>query len=222
MKVVVVYSGGMDSSVLLYQMVAEGHEVYALSVNYGQRHRRELDAAATIAAGLSVTHRTVDLSGLQALWSGSALTNTAIAVPAGYYTEESMKATVVPNRNMVLLSVAASWALSLQADAVAYAAHAGDHTIYPDCREEFVSALSSALLLADWHQVTLMRPFIEKSKGDICRLGASLRVPFEKSWSCYRGGEIHCGTCGTCVERQEAFLHAGVLDPTAYEARYKF
>ena len=137
--------------------------------------------------------------------------------PDGHYTDESMKATVVPNRNMLFLAVAASWAIAQGAAAVAYAAHAGDHAIYPDCRPEFVRAMSAALGLADWRQLELATPFINWDKGQIVRRGAELGVPFEKTWSCYRGGTAHCGTCGTCVERREAFSQAGIADPTIYE-----
>jgi len=137
-------------------------------------------------------------------------------VPAGHYTNETMKLTVVPNRNMIMLSVAIGWAVSGKADAVAYAAHAGDHTIYPDCRPAFIEAIRQAAALCDWHRVELLTPFVGKTKRDIVRLGAELDVPFGQTWSCYVGGEVHCGRCGTCVERREAFKSAGVDDPTVY------
>ena len=127
-----------------------------------------------------------------------------------------MKSTVVPNRNMIMLSVAAAWAMNLKAAHLAYAAHAGDHTIYPDCRPEFADALNTAIGLADWHTVTLLRPFIGMTKGEICAEGKRLGVNFADTWSCYEGGEQHCGKCGTCVERKEAFIAAGGGDPTRY------
>jgi 7-cyano-7-deazaguanine synthase len=216
MKVVLILSGGLDSSVLLARLLADRHEVHALSVDYGQRHRRELDAAREIAAHYGVEHRVADLSGLRPLLAGSSQTDASVPVPHGHYAEESMKATVVPNRNMLLLGAAGAWAISLKADAVAYGAHAGDHAIYPDCRPAFVNALESALLLADWHQVRILRPFIGLTKADIARLGKDLGVPIAKTWSCYEGGDIHCGACGTCWERRESFLLAGVDDPTEY------
>ncbi len=129
-----------------------------------------------------------------------------------------MKATVVPNRNMILLALAAGWAISQKADAIAYAAHGGDHAIYPDCRPEFAEAMRHAIGLADWHRVELLRPFVTLTKADIVRRGAELGAPLGSTWSCYRGGARHCGRCGTCVERREAFALAGVPDPTDYEA----
>ena len=216
MKSIVVHSGGMDSTVLLYRLVDEGDEVKALSIDYGQRHRKEIDCARALAEGLGVEHRVADLRSLTELLGGSALTSPEIEVPEGHYAEENMKATVVPNRNMILLSVAAGWAISSKFGRVAYAAHAGDHAIYPDCRTEFADALDSAIRLADWREVSLHRPFVDLTKADLVKLGADLRVPFEKTWSCYQGQELHCGRCGTCVERREAFYLADVPDPTTY------
>ncbi|MFM9146691.1 MAG: 7-cyano-7-deazaguanine synthase, partial [Verrucomicrobiota bacterium] len=141
-----------------------------------------------------------------------------VKVPEGHYEEESMKATVVPNRNMLLISVATAWAVSLRAESVAYGAHGGDHAIYPDCRPEFAEALDRAVRLADWHEVRLERPFVKMDKAAIVRRGAELDVPFSLTWSCYVGGERHCGKCGTCVERKEAFRLARVTDPTDYAA----
>ena len=216
MKAVAIYSGGLDSTVLLYSLVRDGVELRALSFNYGQRHARELEAAAQICALLRIEHRTADIRNLSPLLAGSSLTSPEVAVPDGHYAEESMKATVVPNRNMIMLAIAAGWAISLKADAVVYAAHGGDHAIYPDCRPEFADAVDAAIQLADWHQVRLLRPFVTRSKAQIVALGAQLNVPFEKTWSCYKGGAVHCGRCGTCVERREAFHLSGVPDPTPY------
>jgi len=129
-----------------------------------------------------------------------------------------MKSTVVPNRNMLLIAVAASWAMSLKAATVAYGAHGGDHAIYPDCRPAFAEALDKAIRLADWHEVGLERPFVGMDKAAIVRRGVELRAPLHLTWSCYVGGDRHCGKCGTCVERQEAFVKAGVPDPTDYLA----
>lgn len=216
MKTVLIYSGGLDSTVLLYSLHKAGHELRTLSVNYGQRHAKELDAAKAITAQLGIEHRVADLTSLTPLLGNSSLTDADIAVPEGHYAEETMKATVVPNRNMILLSVAAGWAISEKADSVAYAAHSGDHAIYPDCRNEFAEAMDHAIRLADWHEVRLDRPFVKKTKADIVTLGAELDVPFEQTWSCYQGGDIHCGRCGTCIERREAFHLAGVVDPIPY------
>ena len=214
-RTALIYSGGVDSTVLLAHLLAEGREVHCLSGDYGQRHRRELEAARAICAHYGVDHRLADLRALAPLFGSNALTG-GVKVPEGHYEEESMKATVVPNRNMLLISVATAWAVSLRAESVAYGAHGGDHAIYPDCRPEFAEALDRAVRLADWHEVRLERPFVKMDKADIVRRGAELDVPFGLTWSCYVGGERHCGKCGTCVERKEAFRLAGVADPTDY------
>lgn len=214
-KVVVVMSGGMDSGVLAAWGKAQGFEVEALSVNYGQRHARELEAAEALCKHLGIPWQVADLTAAAGLFRGSALTGTG-DVPHGHYAAESMKATVVPNRNMVLLSLGIALAVQRKADAVWYGAHAGDHTIYPDCRPEFFAAVRQAAALADWHPVKLEAPFIEKTKADIAKLGSMMRFPFEMTWSCYEGWRRHCGKCGTCVERREAFQLAGVVDTTVY------
>jgi 7-cyano-7-deazaguanine synthase len=217
MKVILLSSGGLDSTTALYHLRSEGHEVKCLGIHYGQRHCKELEAAQTIADRAGVEYRLVDLSNVQPLLAGCSQTSDNIAVPEGHYTEESMKQTVVPNRNMIMLSIAMGWAVSLKYDAVAFAAHAGDHTIYPDCRPEFIEKMQEAGQLCDWHQVDLISPFAEWSKTQIVKRGIELDVPMDLTWSCYKGGEIHCGKCGTCTERREAFKLAAVTDPTRYE-----
>lgn len=219
MRKIVVLSGGLDSTVLLAECVAEcgKDNIKAISVNYGQRHVRELDAARKIATMFDVEHKVVDLSALRPLLNGSSQTSD-IPVPHGHYAEENMKLTVVPNRNMLLLAVAGCFAISVKADAIAYAAHAGDHAIYPDCREEFVAPLAEALRNADWHIVELERPFLQMTKSDIVKLGVKLNASsvLASSYSCYEGKELHCGLCGTCQERRVAFRDAGFPDPTEY------
>lgn len=215
-KTVIIHSGGMDSTVLLYQLLNAGDDVLALSIDYGQRHKKELECARSLCKDLGVEHRIADLTSLTPLLAGSSLTSPQIEVPEGHYAEDNMKATVVPNRNMILLSVATGWAISAGADSVSYAAHSGDHAIYPDCREEFAEGMNHVMGLADWQKVALDRPFVSLTKADIVKLGAELGVPFERTWSCYKGGELHCGRCGTCVERREAFYLAGIEDPTIY------
>lgn len=217
MRVVQLLSGGIDSTTLLYLLKNEGHELRGLSLDYGQRHVKELFAAKKIAFLAGVVHTAVYLPGLRIVMDGSSQTSTEIKVPEGHYADPSMKITVVPNRNMVMLSVAAAYAISLNYDVVAYAAHAGDHAIYPDCRPEFVSAMSETLRLAHFYPITLHAPFINKTKAEIVGLGAQLSVPFGLTYSCYKGGEKHCGRCGTCIERREAFKLANVVDPTQYE-----
>lgn len=219
MKVVAIASGGMDSATLLATLQADEHEVSALGVDYGQRHSKELEYLERLCFALEVPCDIVDLSALRPLIAGqSSLTNPFIEVPEGHYAHTTMKATVVPNRNMILLAVAIGHAISLGYDAVAYGAHSGDHAIYPDCREVFAAAMSTAALLCDWREIKLLRPFVDITKADIVELGAELGVPYALTWSCYRGGELHCGKCGTCVERREAFELAGVEDPTEYQA----
>ncbi|MBN2069550.1 MAG: 7-cyano-7-deazaguanine synthase QueC [Opitutales bacterium] len=214
-SVVLIYSGGLDSTVLLYDCLAQGIKVRTLSINYGQKHSKELLVAHETTTQLGIEHRCVDLSCLGKILN-SSLTITHEEIPEGHYEAENMKATVVPNRNMILLSIAAGWAISTRSDAVAYGAHGGDHAIYPDCRESFADALDKAIQLADWHPVTLWRPYVHLNKTDLVKKGMELGVPFAKTWSCYKGGHIHCGKCGTCRERKEAFSLAGVYDPTTY------
>jgi len=224
MSAVVIVSGGMDSSTLLYHVThhlnREVKEV--LSFDYGQRHLKELNCAHALADDLGIDWRLINLRSAFAGFD-SALTNPAAAVPEGHYEQESMKQTVVPNRNAILLSVAVGVAVSVKADRVYYGAHAGDHAIYPDCRREFVEAFGRAMHLAtEWDPVELCAPFLSKTKADIVRLGLELGVPFERTWTCYKGGEMACGVCGTCVERLEAFDLAGAEDPLVYQDRYSW
>ena len=217
MKTVVIFSGGLDSTTMLYALRDQGHELRCIGFDYGQRHRIELQAAESIAKMAGIPYQGIDLSALGPVIAGqSSQVNPDVEVPDGHYSEESMKATVVPNRNMIMLSVAVAHAISVDFDAVAYGAHAGDHTIYPDCREVFVDAMRSVIGLCDWKQVELLTPYLHKSKSEIVLEGATLEVPFGQTWSCYKGGDVHCGTCGTCVERKEAFTLAKVSDPTNY------
>lgn len=217
MNTVLIFSGGLDSTVLLYHLLACGDTVKALSIDYGQRHARELESAKETAARVGIEHRVADLRAISPLLAGSSLTSSKVDVPDGHYAEETMKITVVPNRNMIMLAVAAGWAISLKFDQVAFGAHSGDHAIYPDCRAEFADAMDNALGLADWHRVRLVRPFVSLTKANIVARGNELHVPFARTWSCYKGAERHCGRCGTCIERREAFHLAGVIDPTPYD-----
>ncbi|MCR9117270.1 MAG: 7-cyano-7-deazaguanine synthase QueC [bacterium] len=216
-KTVLIFSGGLDSTTLLYYLIDQGHELKTLSVNYGQRHVRELDAAARISEGLGIEHRIADLRSISPLLAGNSLVGSEMAVPEGHYAEESMKQTVVPNRNMIMLSVAIGWAISLKFQAVAYGAHSGDHAIYPDCRPEFAETMAAAARLCDWSEIELLRPFVSLSKGDIAKIGSDLNAPFDLTWTCYNGRERHCGKCGACVERKEAFAEHGLHDPVEFE-----
>jgi 7-cyano-7-deazaguanine synthase len=218
---VAVVSGGLDSAVLAYHLRADGWELRLLSFDYGQRHARELDFARRLATQLGARHDIVDVRSAGALLSGSALTDDAVEVPEGHYTDETMRATVVANRNAIFVSMAVGVAVAEGAGAVGLGVHAGDHTIYPDCRPEFVAAAERLALVANEGFLAegfrLVTPFLDRSKADIVRRGAELGVPFADTWSCYRGGVRHCGRCGTCVERREAFELAGIPDPTDYE-----
>ena len=219
MNSVVIYSGGLDSTVLLYHLKANGHDLSALSVDYGQHDTVENSIAPQKSASSQAYRTGSPTCHPSEIYSpAAALTSPQIEVAEGHYTEESMKSTVVPNRNMILLSLAAGHALSLGANQVAYAAHSGDHAIYPDCRNEFAVAVAEAMKLCDWQPIELIRPFIDLTKAEIVAIGSQLNVPFENTWSCYKGGAVHCGRCGTCIERREAFHLAGLHDPTAYES----
>lgn len=215
-KTVVILSGGMDSTTLLYWMRTKAIEVHALSFFYGQRHQVELDAAQAICLKANVPHDIVDLGEIRDCLRGSSQTEDDIEVPDGHYADPSMKITVVPNRNMIMLSVAAAYCISYGMMTLAYAAHSGDHTIYPDCRPKFIEAMARTLELCHYDKVRLVAPFQNLSKAAIVTMGEKLDVPYGETWSCYKGGEVHCGRCGTCVERKEAFKLARVKDPTQY------
>ena len=213
MRTTVILSGGMDSAVLLYKLLGEGDIVNTVSVDYGQRHRRELICAERLSARVGVHHDVIDMTSLGRLLKGSSQSDPTVDVPFGRYDEPSMKQTVVPNRNMVLLAAAGAVAIANRADRLAYGAHGGDHAIYPDCRPEFVYALAKAFQLCDWHPVHLVAPLSAMHKGEIAVLGGRLRVPFQVTWTCYVGGDEPCGKCGACVERAEAFEFAHLKDP---------
>lgn len=187
-----------------------------MGVDYGQRHRREIEAARTICRKLGVAYRLADLRAITPLFGKNSLTDTSVPVYEGAYNEDGMKTTVVPARNLILISLATAWAISEKCDTVAYAAHGGDHAIYPDCRPEFAEKLDAVVRLSDWNPLCLERPFVAMNKAEIVRLGAEIGAPLDLTWSCYNGGEKHCGKCSTCVERREAFRAAGVPDPTVY------
>lgn len=217
-KAVIILSGGMDSTTLLYDILSQGYQAHALSVNYNQRHSKELEFAQKTCKKLNVPHKVIDLSVLgKELLSGSALTSKDLKVPEGGYKEENMKLTVVPNRNMILLSLAIGYAVTLGAKKVFYGAHAGDHTIYPDCRREFVDAMKGVASLANWEPVGLEAPYLNLDKGDIAIKGKGLGVDYSLTWTCYNGGEKACGKCGACRERLEAFKKAKMTDPIKYD-----
>ncbi len=215
-KVVVLLSGGMDSVTAFHHARSCMDVIATLSFDYGSRHNpRELPLAALHSRLANVQNIQLPL-GFIAAHFDSQLLGTSGTIPKGHYEESSMKQTVVPFRNAIMLAIAAGFAESKGATGVVIAAHAGDHAIYPDCREDFMQAMNAAMQTGTYANVRLIRPFIHLDKAAIARRGSELGVDFTTTWSCYEGGEIHCGTCGTCVERREAFLLAGLHDPTHY------
>ncbi|SER44466.1 7-cyano-7-deazaguanine synthase [Faunimonas pinastri] len=218
MKTIVICSGGLDSVSLAHRVAAERELIGLISFDYGQRHSKELGFAASCARRLGVPHQIVDIRDIGRSLSGSALTDD-VAVPDGHYAEETMRVTVVPNRNAIMLAIAFGVAVSRGADAVATAVHGGDHFIYPDCRPGFIDAFQAMQnhALDGYASVRLSAPYVNVPKSAIVADGTKHGTPFEETWSCYKGGEHHCGRCGTCVERREAFHLAGITDPTVYE-----
>jgi 7-cyano-7-deazaguanine synthase len=218
----IVISGGMDSTTLAYLAAKDG-PIKLLSFDYGQRHLKELGYAARTASALNSEHIIAPMGWLAPMIAGtSSLVTPEIEVPDGHYAETTMKATVVPNRNAIMLNIAAGVAISEGSDRIATGVHAGDHFVYPDCRPGFISSLNRTLsegnegfLPEHWSGV--WTPFIHVPKDEIVTIGETLGVPWEDTWSCYKGGEVHCGACGTCFERREAFTLAGVSDPTQYD-----
>ena len=215
-KVIVLVSGGMDSVAALYEAHRSHAVVGALSFDYGSKHNhKEIPFALWHSQKLGVPHRTIVLDFVGQLFK-SDLLQSGGAIPDGHYEQQLMKQTVVPFRNGIMLSIAGGYAESIEAGGLVIAAHSGDHAIYPDCREDFMKAMADAVRLGTYAAIDILRPFIRNTKAEIARRGQELGVDFSQTWSCYKGGETHCGTCGTCVERREAFDLAGLSDPTAY------
>lgn len=213
-KSVCLFSGGLDSTTLLWSLRPN---VKALLFNYGQRHQIELQHAQRICEQFSIEYQLADLRPINHLLRSGSQSGDE-QVPDGHYAEDSMKTTIVPNRNAIMIAIACGWAVSTGSEAVYYAAHSGDHAIYPDCRREFVEPMANAMYAANlWSPIHLLAPFITYQKRDIVKLANQLGVPLMLTWSCYKGGKMHCGRCGTCTERREAFLLADIPDPTAYE-----
>lgn len=217
-KAVVIYSGGMDSFTLLNHAM-QTKQVYALSFDYGQKHVKELTFAKQVTQALSIPHKIVDINSIATLLTGSSLIDD-IQVPEGHYEEENMKSTIVPNRNMILLSLAVGYAVSIGADVVYYGAHGGDHAIYPDCRPEFVQKMSEVCAIANYEKVLIEAPFLHMNKIDILAQGLKMGLTsddYANTWTCYNGREKACGHCGACQERLEAFKLNNLIDPLSYE-----
>lgn len=216
-KAVVIYSGGMDSFTVLNKAIKEGLEVYALSFDYGQKHNKELKYAADVCSELNINHRIIDITAINQLLQSSSLTSDE-AIPEGHYEADNMKSTVVPNRNMILLSLAIGYAVDLGADKVFYGAHAGDHAIYPDCRPEFVQKMKDVASIANYEPVDIVTPYLNSDKIQILAEGLDMGLDYGKTWTCYNGREKACGKCGSCIERLEAFEKNNIIDPLEYEA----
>ena len=212
---VIIVSGGMDSITMLYEF--KDQIALGLRFNYSNNHNnREIPFAEMHCKRLGIPHITIDL-GFMPQYFKSSLLEGADAIPEGNYDEENMKSTVVPFRNGIMLSIAIGIAESNHLKHVLMANHGGDHTIYPDCRPAFVDAMSAAAQAGTFEDVTIEAPYTNITKADIARHGKQLGIDYSETWSCYKGGEVHCGQCGTCRERQEALREAGIADTTEYE-----
>ena len=201
---------------LLYHLRALGDAVECLIFDYGSKHAQaEQKAAQAICKLNDIPCKIIALPFVDQLFSSNLLRSGG-DIPLGHYEDSSMQQTIVPGRNTIMLSIAIGYAESCKAQRVAIANHAGDHAIYPDCRPEWISSMSLVAYHGTYQRIGLFAPFTHFSKGDICSLGAKLEVPFDKTWTCYQGQELHCGRCGSCTERREAFAVAKLLDPTKY------
>ena len=218
-----IFSGGLDSSTLLYYLLERRKydEIHCLSFNYGQRHSKELEYAKKIIEVTckrfpekKIIHKIIDISTIHELIAKGALTGED-ALPQGeMYTSENQKKTIVPNRNMILLSIGAGYAIKIGAKKVFYGAHSSDYSVYPDCRPEFVKVLNAALFVGNiWTPVEVEAPFVHMTKADIVKLGLELKIPYQYTWTCYKGGERPCLKCAACLERTEAFMKNNIRDP---------
>ena len=212
---VIIVSGGMDSITLLHEY--KDSIALAVTFDYGSNHAmREIECANWHCVRLGIEHLVIPLDFIHRYFKSSLLEG-ADAIPEGHYAAENMKSTVVPFRNGIMLAIACGLAESRGLTKVMIANHGGDHAIYPDCRGEFINAMTKAMFKGTYAGVHILAPYTEIKKADIAKRGAELGVDYSRTWSCYKGGEKHCGKCGTCVERKEAFALAGVPDPTEYE-----
>ncbi|OLO08258.1 7-cyano-7-deazaguanine synthase QueC [Salinicola sp. MH3R3-1] len=217
--VVVIYSGGMDSYTVLHRAIREGYDVHALSFHYGQRHARELDVASRVCADLGLSHRVVDIRAIHELIGNSALTDSGRAMPKADYAEDNLADTVVPNRNMILLSLAIGYAVNIKAPICFYGAHGGDHVLYPDCRPAFVERMNDVSAIANFEAVSIEAPYLHSDKAQILADGIEMGLDYADTWTCYLGQEVACGECGSCRERLNAFAELGMKDPIPYATR---
>jgi len=213
---IVIVSGGMDSVTLLYDQ--QERIALAVSFDYGSNHNaREIPFAREHCKRLDIEHITIPLAFMPQYFRSSLLQG-ADAIPEGHYADENMQSTVVPFRNGIMLAIAAGIAESRRLKYVMMANHGGDHAIYPDCRPEFVNAMSEATRTGTYPGIRILAPYTDITKGDIARRGKQLGIDYSRTWSCYKGGTCHCGRCGTCEERREALAEAGIEDHTVYES----
>lgn len=213
---VIVVSGGMDSITLLYDKKEE--IALAVTFDYGSKHNaREIAWAKVHCGRLGIRHIVIKLDFMQKYFISSLLEG-GDEIPEGHYADENMKSTVVPFRNGIMLSVAAGIAESNGLKKILIANHGGDHTIYPDCRPEFIEAMDRAIANGTYEDVRIDAPYTNITKADIAKIGKRLGIDYSETWSCYKGGERHCGKCGTCIERKEAMALAGIDDRTEYES----
>ncbi len=212
---VIIVSGGMDSITLLYDKKDE--IALGISFDYGSNHNaKEIPLAEMHCSRLGIKHITINLDFMHRYFKSSLLEG-AEAIPEGHYADDNMKSTVVPFRNGIMLSIAIGIAESNNLKKVLIANHGGDHTIYPDCRPEFIKAIDAAAYAGTFVNAHVKAPYTNITKGDIARIGKQLGLDYTETWSCYKGGDKHCGKCGTCVERKEALAEAGIKDATEYE-----
>ena len=211
----IVVSGGMDSITLLYDM--KDRIAMGVSFDYGSNHNaREIPYAEMHCKRVGIKHITIKLDFMHQYFKSSLLEG-ADAIPEGHYDDENMKSTVVPFRNGIMLAIATGLAESNGLKNVMLANHAGDHAIYPDCRPEFVEAMGRATEAGTYDGIRVLAPYTNITKTDIARRGKELGIDYTETWSCYKGGQKHCGKCGTCTERREALAEAGIEDHTEYE-----
>jgi 7-cyano-7-deazaguanine synthase len=216
-KLVLILSGGMDSFTLLHHAISKDIEVDCVTFDYGQRHVKEIICAQKICKELKINNLKIQIPNVDAIFGNSALTDDQVEVPHGSYKSESMQSTIVPNRNMLFISYAISYAVSQDINTVWYGAHAGDHFIYPDCRPEFLSNMHSAAQTCHTYPINVDAPFVDLTKGEIVKIGLTLGVDYSKTWTCYEGQERACGQCGSCNERLEAFAINNLTDPLLYK-----
>ena len=207
----VVYSGGLDSFTLLNKAFRDFKKIEAITFDYGQKHKKEIEYAKKNCQKLGIKHKVVQLN-IADLFSDSALVGDS-KIPEGNYDKERMKQTIVPNRNMIMVSVAASLAIKNKLQHLWYAAHSGDHEIYPDCRPEFILKLGEVLKICDYHEIIFEAPFEGMTKGEIVREGLSMNLDYSQTWTCYEGKEYPCSKCSACMERQSAFKVNNIKDP---------